>query len=105
MTELIANSVLHAGPRAGGLLTLDVRISDTSARVTVTDGGPGFAPQVRTGEEATDGHWGLLLVEELSDRWGVETGKGTAVWFELDRPAAAAAERRDSDERPVVRRA
>jgi anti-sigma regulatory factor (Ser/Thr protein kinase) len=105
MTELIANSVLHAGPRAGGLLTLDVRITDTSARVTVTDGGRGFVPRARGDQEPTDGHWGLQLVEELADHWGVDTGKGTAVWFELDRAVAAPPTRRPSGERPVARRA
>ena len=32
--------------------------------------------------------WGLYLVRELSDRWGVERNKQTRVWFELDREAA-----------------
>ena len=32
--------------------------------------------------------WGLYLVRELSDRWGVERSPQTRVWFELDREAA-----------------
>jgi hypothetical protein len=29
-------------------------------------------------------------VEELADRWGVDSDDRTLVWFEVDRPAAAA---------------
>ena len=31
-----------------------------------------------------DGGWGLLLVEQASDRWGVADGS-MRVWFEIDR--------------------
>jgi hypothetical protein len=34
--------------------------------------------------------WGLYLVAELADRWGVDSDETTLVWFEFDRPAAAA---------------
>ena len=34
--------------------------------------------------------WGLYLVAELADRWGVDSDDRTLVWFELDRRAAAA---------------
>jgi hypothetical protein len=29
--------------------------------------------------------WGLYLVDRLADRWGIVTGDGTTVWFELTR--------------------
>ena len=34
--------------------------------------------------------WGLYLVDELADRWGMDRGKrgGTRIWFELDGAAA-----------------
>ena len=89
MTELIANSVQHAGAEAGGLFALDVSVSDQLVRVAVTDGGPGFFHD-RTNVHPTDGHWGLQLVEELADRWGVDTDRGTAAWFELERDGATA---------------
>jgi len=28
--------------------------------------------------------WGLVLVEELADRWGVDRAPTTLVWFEMD---------------------
>ena len=36
------------------------------------------------------GGWGLALVESMSDRWGIERGDRTRVWFELDTEEAAA---------------
>jgi anti-sigma regulatory factor (Ser/Thr protein kinase)/DNA-directed RNA polymerase subunit RPC12/RpoP len=94
VSELIANSVQQAGPRASGPLALDVSVTDASVRVTVTDGGGGFVPDVRTNKEPTDGDWGLQLVDELADRWGINTDSGTSVWFELDRSTDAQQEER-----------
>jgi signal transduction histidine kinase len=84
-TELISNSVRHAGPSAGALLELDVLVTLTLVRVTVSDGGDGFTPDVPASGRPTDGHWGLQIVDRLADRWGVRTGAGTTVWFEIDR--------------------
>jgi anti-sigma regulatory factor (Ser/Thr protein kinase) len=84
-TELITNSVQHAGAEAGDLFALAVSITDRCVRVSVGDGGEGFRPDGRVNLQPTDGHWGLQLVEELSDRWGITTDAGTSVWFELDR--------------------
>ena len=94
VSELIANSVQHAGPLAGGLLALDVSITDRSLQVTVTDGGSGFAPALPANDETVDGRWGLRLVDLLADRWGIESDSGTAVWFELDRAAVRQLARR-----------
>jgi anti-sigma regulatory factor (Ser/Thr protein kinase) len=88
-TELITNSVRHAGPGAGRMLAFEVRATETVVRVTVSDGGDGFVPHDRlNGQPAHDGGWGLHLVDKLADRWGAETGQGTSVWFELDRESA-----------------
>jgi hypothetical protein len=29
--------------------------------------------------------WGLFLVGEIADRWGIERDDHTRVWFEIDR--------------------
>jgi anti-sigma regulatory factor (Ser/Thr protein kinase) len=79
VTEVVANSVRHAASRT------DVHVAATIepgfARIEVLDGGPGFDPDVR---HETDGY-GLRLVDKLATRWGVERGRGTLVWFEVDR--------------------
>ena len=92
VTELIANSVLHAGPDAGERLELDVAMMPDRVRVEVRDGGPGFAWHQRPKADPLGFHWGLQLVETLATRWDIEPGDDTAdtvVWFELDRAQAA----------------
>jgi hypothetical protein len=32
--------------------------------------------------------WGLFLIDQLADRWGVVHDKGTTVWFEVARVAS-----------------
>ncbi len=56
-------------------------------RLEVVDEGPGF--QVPQHEPDRPGGWGLALVETMSDRWGIERGDRTRVWFELGRAQAA----------------
>ena len=53
-------------------------------RVEVSDGGGGFEPHARTRPRDEPGGWGLHLVDSLADRWGVETGRRTRVWFEIE---------------------
>ncbi|HEY8865503.1 MAG TPA: ATP-binding protein [Solirubrobacteraceae bacterium] len=90
VSELVTNSVLHAGVEEGGELTLEVGVDDV-LRVSVSDEGAGFAPDAAESEDI--GGWGLLLVERLADRWGIVHDDATHVWFEIDRrsPRAAAA--------------
>ena len=83
VTELIANSVKHAGADAVGL---KVVVGAGAVLVEVSDEGPGFRPVNRTeGQDQASG-WGLFLVERLADRWGVASDDAaTRVWFELKR--------------------
>jgi anti-sigma regulatory factor (Ser/Thr protein kinase) len=93
VTELIANSVLHAGPDAGEQVLLDVAVLPDRIRVEVHDQGPGFEPRARVTDDELGLHWGLDLVERLASRWDVVPGNGsgqTVVWFEVDRLAATA---------------
>ena len=50
------------------------------------DCGSGFQPPERP-EPHRDrtGGWGLCLVDQLADRWGVAPDDVTRVWFELGR--------------------
>jgi anti-sigma regulatory factor (Ser/Thr protein kinase) len=91
MTELIANSVRHAGAGAGGYLRLDIAIGPEWVRVEVRDRGPGFVPAPREPSAEIGLHWGMHLVAQLADRWQVVAANGTGetlVWFELDRGGA-----------------
>jgi anti-sigma regulatory factor (Ser/Thr protein kinase) len=82
VSELVTNSVRHA---ATGELILEVSISHETIHVCVTDGGPGFEVAPRAPDDDPGSGWGLFLVEQLSDRWGVELNGHTQVWFEIER--------------------
>jgi anti-sigma regulatory factor (Ser/Thr protein kinase) len=81
VSELVTNSVQHASVAAEDSIVLVVSINDESVRVTVSDDGPGFEPPSSPPSDDADAGWGLFLVEQLADSWGV----GEGVWFEIRR--------------------
>jgi anti-sigma regulatory factor (Ser/Thr protein kinase) len=89
VSEVITNSVIHAQPQTPGEVDLDVWASDAVVRVAITDRGPGFvaAKNPRGGERSG---WGLMMVDRLAHRWGVELDEGTEVWFEFQQRSSAA---------------
>jgi anti-sigma regulatory factor (Ser/Thr protein kinase) len=85
VSELVTNAVRHAGLRHDEHIRLIVDIHGHVVHVEVHDPGRGFTPRRPSPDPARASGWGLYLVEELADRWGVEgAGPGTLVWFELD---------------------
>ena len=80
VSELVTNSVKYGGD---GPVRLIVRAEDSGRlRVEVVDRGGGFVPVARDRPATDVGGWGLHLVKELTDGWGVYEGS-THVWFEL----------------------
>jgi anti-sigma regulatory factor (Ser/Thr protein kinase) len=84
VSELVTNSVQHASVAAEDSIVLVVSINDETVRVTVRDDGPGFEPPASPPPKDADAGWGLFLVEQLADSWGVSEG-GNGVWFEIRR--------------------
>ena len=84
-SELTSNCVRHAGTG------FDVRVSARpDIRVEVRDHGGGEPRPLSPGPEEPSGR-GLMIVEAMSDSWGVEpASEGKTVWFTLARPAVAA---------------
>lgn len=83
-TELIANAVEHGGGGTRGNVRLKAALTDEHVRIEVGDDGPGFVPTPRAPGTPLDSHWGLHLVNQLADRWGVAAEPETTVWFELE---------------------
>ena len=86
VSELVTNSILHAGLSADDQISLTVTVSDGAVRGSVCDPGPGFGmPSEPSPRSDLSGGWGLPIVETISDRWGVERNSHVCVWFEIDR--------------------
>lgn len=83
-SELVTNVVRHApGRSAWSGADMRVRLYPDRVRVEVRDDGLGFKPRARSaGQDAGTG-WGLHLVEQMAEGWGVEPGVQNCVWFEL----------------------
>jgi anti-sigma regulatory factor (Ser/Thr protein kinase) len=83
VSELVTNSVRHAGLRPDDRIELRVLVRADRVRVEVEDAGPSFTPRPRRSDDRRDAGWGLYLVERLADRWGVLDGDRAVVWFEI----------------------
>ena len=85
VSELVTNSILHAGLSAEDQISLTVTVSDGAVHGSVCDPGPGFGmPSEPSPRSDLSGGWGLPIVETISDRWGVEGNSHACVWFEID---------------------
>lgn len=80
-TELIANAIRHAGLRPDQQIMFAASFVADFIRVEVTDPGPGFDLEAAIAGKG----YGLRMVDKLASCWGVEPGRGTRVWFEVDR--------------------
>ncbi len=88
VSEVVSNSVRHAGLGATDAIEVRVRGSRAMLHVDVIDPGPGFEPQVHPRQD--DGGWGLWILDRLATRWGVEHDDRTRVWFDLAPSVSAA---------------
>ena len=76
VSELVTNALQH------GVGTISLRV-DTEAdglRIEVSD--EGHVSLSPTPTPGAGGGWGLRIIEQLSDQWGVTEGS-TRVWFRL----------------------
>jgi len=82
VSELVTNGIVHGAAEDAAPMMLDVLVNG-NVRCGVLDHGRGFAAQPR--RTAAVGGWGLQVVEQLSDRWGMQRSpQRTEVWFERD---------------------
>ena len=85
VSELVTNAVEHGKPSERSEVTLRLLLLPRTIAAVVEDDGPGFGAPPRVPDEDFDRGWGLHLVQELADRFGIETTPHTSVWFELER--------------------
>lgn len=78
VSELVTNALLHGV----GAISLRIDVETDAVRVEVSDqGNVALEPSPTPGAH---GGWGLRIVDEVADDWGVRAGS-TRVWFRLIR--------------------
>jgi anti-sigma regulatory factor (Ser/Thr protein kinase) len=81
-TELVSNAVVHAGVDHDSYMHFALSALPDWITAALEYPGEPFTASV----EPEEGHFGLYLVERLSDSWGFErTGDKNRVWFEISR--------------------
>jgi anti-sigma regulatory factor (Ser/Thr protein kinase) len=92
-TELISNSMRHAGLEPDDMIVVNIASFGRGLRVTVQDEGTRTLPEhivagsIRPSPTGRSG-WGLYLVDKLATRWGTKVGGRAGFWFELEEPLA-----------------
>ena len=83
-SEVVSNAVRYGRVAPTGDLELVVDLSDRAVRVAVEQAGDAEAAAIVPPEDRGErGGFGLAIVQDVTDRWGVEPpGR---VWFEVDR--------------------
>ena len=84
VSELVTNSVRHAGLAPDDLIRITVDWSGARLKVHVRDTRRGLRPAVVSGSirpaPGAESGWGLYLVDRVASRWGTTTD---GYWFEL----------------------
>lgn len=79
VSELASNAVRHASTP----FTVSMQCDGSTVRVEVADHDPALPVRQNPAAQAVTGR-GLLIVEALANRWGVEpSADGKTVWFEV----------------------
>jgi serine/threonine-protein kinase RsbW len=85
VSELVNNAVCHAEPEEDGRISLQLEMEGGAVRAVVRDGASEFNFERATLDDPQrEPHFGLVIVDELADRWGLSVDGKKAVWFEVD---------------------
>lgn len=88
VSELVTNSIRHAGLGPQDGVRIQAEWTGTRLRVDVWDRAGTPAPQLGGAirpDPGTESGWGLYLVDSLASRWGWAPGR---YWFELEQDRA-----------------
>jgi anti-sigma regulatory factor (Ser/Thr protein kinase) len=102
VSELATNSVRHAGCSEEDELSIEAAVEPDRVRVRLFDAGRGFERHSpRPPATGAESGYGLVLLERLSDRWGVNRGDRFSVWFEVQRERLPFGDDRSPRARPA----
>lgn len=85
VSELATNSIRHAGCAEDGEISVEADMSEERIHLRLCDDGPGFEQLTPRPHLDASGGYGLVLLDRLSDRWGVARNGVFCVWFEVER--------------------
>jgi PAS domain S-box-containing protein len=85
ISEVVNNAVVHGDGEAQ--LVVQLAAAAEALRVEVTNDGAAFTPaEPSTPDEP--GGFGMVIIDRMASRWGIDFTPGVCVWFELDRGRA-----------------
>ena len=87
-SELVTNSIRHAGLGPQDFIEIAVSWSGRVLRVIVWDRTTDLALSPVVGQfrpsPGVDSGWGLYLVDRIASRWGTSLDRRAGYWFELE---------------------
>ena len=84
VSELVTNVVRHAGLSPSDKLVLKLRTSKQRIRVELDYPGRPIGVEPKEPDPTEESGRGLLLVDEVVNRWGTGGPQGIKMWFEID---------------------
>jgi anti-sigma regulatory factor (Ser/Thr protein kinase) len=82
VSELVTNAVVHTRSEE---VRLTLSVDRQRLRCVVADQAAQLMPAMRTNAPTEVGGLGLVIVDAVASRWGVdEDGDSKSVWFEMD---------------------
>jgi len=84
ITELVTNGVRHGAQGEAIEIEATLERQTVTVRVRNRASGSGSLPEIVDQEAGVEGGLGLVLLDRLSNRWGMSAGDPVEVWFELD---------------------
>lgn len=83
VSELVTNSVRHAGLSDGAMVRISAELAAGVLRLEVEDPGTAGAVARRSPDGERGGGFGLNIVDALAMRWGVQRNGATLLWAEF----------------------
>ena len=82
VTELVTNSVKHAGNPPGHPIEVTLDVRPDRLRLEVVDGSV-FDPAPETNTELREVKWGLVILDRIADAWGRINPPEGGIWAEF----------------------
>jgi anti-sigma regulatory factor (Ser/Thr protein kinase) len=83
LSELVSNSVRHAGLPDTALVRISAELAVGVLRLEVEDPGTAGSVVQRSPDDDRGGGFGLNIVDALAKRWGVQRNGATLLWAEF----------------------